>query len=621
MNQAKRKRRRLTESYDEQRNDFDGHKQIVKGHIVQGNVVTAGGIDLGNSARQKILQWLSPIPYEQHHNTNKRDVLEGTGSWIWRENAMIEWRNSSESSVLWLRGIPGSGKIKLVSIVLEELLTNSQDGHCLAYFYCARNTAEPERSNPEEILRSVVRQMSIPSSRESVLPPALEKYEEREGKEFADGPLRLEESVETIVKLTAYYSATTIIIDALDECDTETRYRLLHALSGTIRDGSGLVKVFVSSRDDKDIILYLKDSPNLFRWVSLQLQNLCSSRINFESDVREELGRLPRDLAGTYSKIYEQISEFPKLSRQIAERSLKWILCSQRKLSVGEFLVAISNGFEGATPTMREEDILGEQTLLWGNLNTWEWAGYTCLQIASLYGHCDIVKLLMENGAEVEAKDGYRSPSLHMAAQEGHEAVVELLVKKGANVEVKDMFEYTSLHRAAQRGHEAVVELLVKKGANVEAKDMFGYTSLHRAAQRGHEAVVKLLVEKGANIEATDRFGDTALRVACREGNKTVTELLVRKGANIEAKDRYGFTALYAAARSGHEAIVKLLVEKGANTEATDCFEDTVLHVACREGNEAITKLWRTMWQGAQLMELLAPSSADFPHQPPFTTR
>ncbi len=80
---------------------------------------------------RKILEWVSPIPYEQHHNTNKRDVLEGTGLWLLREEAMAQWRHSNESSILWLHGIrefagkfldsmdanqavAGSGKTKLV---------------------------------------------------------------------------------------------------------------------------------------------------------------------------------------------------------------------------------------------------------------------------------------------------------------------------------------------------------------------------------------------------------------------------------------------------------------------------------------------------------------------------
>ena len=64
--------------------------------------------------RRKILNWLSEQPYIQHHNNVKRDILEGTGSWLLKDDMLLDWRRSSASSILWLHGIPGSGKSKLV---------------------------------------------------------------------------------------------------------------------------------------------------------------------------------------------------------------------------------------------------------------------------------------------------------------------------------------------------------------------------------------------------------------------------------------------------------------------------------------------------------------------------
>ena len=133
----------------------------------------------------------------------------------------------------------------------------------LAFFYCNRNDAERERANPEGILRSIVRQlcMSGPHARLSKL--VATKYTERERKHFADGPLRLDECVDLIIELTDQYKSTTIIIDALDECDITTRHSLLEALSRIMKHGSS-TKIFVSSRDDKDITLQLQGLPNLY---------------------------------------------------------------------------------------------------------------------------------------------------------------------------------------------------------------------------------------------------------------------------------------------------------------------------------------------------------------------
>lgn len=70
--------------------------------------------NLESAERQKILHWLSPIPYIQHHVQSKTDILEGTGSWFLNDDCLTQWRCSSLSSIMWLRGIAGSGKSKLL---------------------------------------------------------------------------------------------------------------------------------------------------------------------------------------------------------------------------------------------------------------------------------------------------------------------------------------------------------------------------------------------------------------------------------------------------------------------------------------------------------------------------
>ncbi|KAH8652847.1 hypothetical protein BGZ61DRAFT_511129 [Ilyonectria robusta] len=116
---------------------------------------------------------------------------------------------------------------------------------------------------------------------------------------------------------------------------------------------------------------------------------------------------------------------------------------------------------------------------------------FTDLMVASYCGHRATVKLLLEKGADVEAKDkDYGRTPLWWAAEKGHEAVVKLLLDKGADVEAKDKdCGGTPLWWAAENGHEAVVKLLLDKGADVEAKDKdCGGTPLWWAAENGHEA-------------------------------------------------------------------------------------------------------------------------------------
>ena len=193
---------------------------------------------------------------------------------------------------------------------MEQLLADSGKGYCLAYFYCARNAAELERSEPEAIIRSIVRQMSIFTLDESIFMPVAQKYKEREENNFAAGTLRLDESIELIIKLTASYSRTIIVIDALDECNPETRYKLMGALTSIIQKGSGLVNIFVSSRDDGDIFLHLKNSPNLYIKASDNAEDICQY---IQIEVRQAIAN-KRLLGGDVS---------PELSQEITETMMK----------------------------------------------------------------------------------------------------------------------------------------------------------------------------------------------------------------------------------------------------------------------------------------------------------
>lgn len=66
--------------------------------------------------RLKILSWLSTIPYMQHHKRTYSEVLTGTGAWFLEDAQYISWRESDRSAMLWLHGIPGSGKSKLMYV-------------------------------------------------------------------------------------------------------------------------------------------------------------------------------------------------------------------------------------------------------------------------------------------------------------------------------------------------------------------------------------------------------------------------------------------------------------------------------------------------------------------------
>jgi ankyrin repeat protein len=216
----------------------------------------------------------------------------------------------------------------------------------------------------------------------------------------------------------------------------------------------------------------------------------------------------------------------------------------------------------------------------------------TALLYAAENGHENIVKLLLENGANFDSRDHRDMTSLSEAFKNGHDHIVTLLLENGAEFDPEDEEKYqTPLLWAAENGDEAIVKLLLEKGANFDSRDHEGGTPLSWAAENGHEAIVKLLLEKGANFDSRDYEGGTPLSWAAENGHEAIVKLLLEKGANFDSRDHEGRTPLSWAAENGHETIVRLLLEKGADSETKDKVGRSPLSWATENGHEAIVKL------------------------------
>ena len=219
---------------------------------------------LDKSERDKILSWISSQPFIEHHEQTKRSDVPGRGEWLLEDPIYTRWHKDSSCSLLWLHGKVGSGKSTLTAIVIEDAMMRSAAGQNPppVYFYCSRNAAEPARSSPDAILASIVRQLSDINSGAPLRRSIVEKYE-RKGRGFESKGLRLEESRDFILEMIGSFRMTTIVIDALDEIDSTSRDALLEALENILQDATGLVKIFVSSRDDQDIVCTLSEYPSL----------------------------------------------------------------------------------------------------------------------------------------------------------------------------------------------------------------------------------------------------------------------------------------------------------------------------------------------------------------------
>ena len=225
----------------------------------------------------------------------------------------------------------------------------------------------------------------------------------------------------------------------------------------------------------------------------------------------------------------------------------------------------------------------------------------TNLGIAAQAGDLEQVSALLEQGADVNAKDregrtalilltGYPRTDPH-----GMEAVATLLLERGADVNAKDNEGRTALILAARfaRNTEDVVTLLLEQGADVNATDNDGVSALWNAASGGNEAVVPLLLERGADVNARTYLGGTALARAALRGREGIVSLLLDAGADVNARDHDGETPLMKAASWGFEAVVEFLLERGADVNAQDDQNKTALMWAAEGGNQKVVELLR----------------------------
>ena len=143
-----------------------------------------------------------------------------------------------------------------------------------------------------------------------------------------------------------------------------------------------------------------------------------------------------------------------------------------------------------------------------------EGGGWTPLMMAVMQDNGEITDILLDNKADVYARNNALQTPLHLAARWGKEKAMASLIRRGLSMELRDELGWTPLMWAAMRGKAGVAEQLLKAGARPNPVDSDGNTALILAAWRGHAAVVSLLLSHGANLHARTRDGLDAAAVA-----------------------------------------------------------------------------------------------------------
>ncbi|RPB17905.1 hypothetical protein L211DRAFT_854672, partial [Terfezia boudieri ATCC MYA-4762] len=377
--------------------------------------------------RKNVLNWITNTEYEAPHHLALQGLLEDTGKWFFDRTEYKEWRSASASNTgevpkdSWLTeeiSIAGAGKTKLTCQVIKEL-HSANPNEVLCFFYCKRD-GEASRRIPLTVLQAIIKQLSLRQP-DGLPNEILNRYMVDQENCFPagkSGVLRWEDCGTLLLSLLNMYPQTTIIIDALDELDldyeSKHRHLLLELLNDVILKCESLVKIFVASRDDQDIVMEFKKVPNLFikatdnlkdieryiirefetdrrfsrlpwspalknivyaelckkangmfQWVKLQLQFLVSMKV--ERDIRQKLGKAPKGLMAAYDQIYSLIESEEEYGREAAKCALMWVMCTAMPLTM-EMLLEATRYATGS------QDIISAEVLLelCRNLLTWD---------------------------------------------------------------------------------------------------------------------------------------------------------------------------------------------------------------------------------------------------------
>ena len=202
-----------------------------------------------------------------------------------------------------------------------------------------------------------------------------------------------------------------------------------------------------------------------------------------------------------------------------------------------------------------------------------------------------IVQCVVDEGANVDAKDSNENPMLYWAITGGNPEIVRILVDAGANVDAKDSNENPMLYWAITGGNPEIVRILVDAGANVDAKDSNENPMLYWAITGGNPEIVRILVDAGANVDAKDSNENPMLYWAITGGNPEIVRILVDAGANVDAKDSGGDPMLYWAITGGNPELVRILVDANADVNARTADGTPLLTVAKNTGNQKIIEI------------------------------
>ena len=251
-------------------------------------------------------------------------------------------------------------------------------------------------------------------------------------------------------------------------------------------------------------------------------------------NISDKGGRTVLHLAASYnSPCIQRLLTFPGIDANKPDAVLKWtpLTYADKTKSWMAMDILLQNG---ANP----DDIVfarhNSKVQEWGQAAYWECA---------TKGHIKLMEFMLNCGIQVNERVDVpenlheKRTLLHRASYFGQFEVVKLIVNRGADINIRDAKNNTALHLAAESGSVDIIKLLLDKGMSVNLTNTHGFTPLHISAGFGNLEATKTLIHRGAALNNVNKCGDTPLTLASRRGHLEICRFLTEISADITIRN------------------------------------------------------------------------------------
>ncbi|KAJ5426390.1 hypothetical protein N7465_001460 [Penicillium sp. CMV-2018d] len=571
-----------------------------------------------SSEQSCILDWLSAVDYTLQQSDLLARRQEGTGQWLLASEQYNQWLHTPRAT-LFCPGIPGSGKTICSAILVDDLTTRFEDNPDvgIAYIYCNFNRQDEQKA--QELLSSLLKQLS--QKRISV-PDAVNGLYKRY--KTASTRPRFDEISKALQSVISMYSNVFIIIDALDECETTCRTRVLDELI-KIRAGPG-ANVFATSRPtemndlfaggsfleiqahEEDVRRYLEG--NMFRLpgfvsrnttlqeeiitvISHHVQGMfLLAQLYFESligrrsakSTRTALKELSKGFDDhAYDKAYE--NAMTRIQGQLGEQTelamqtLSWLACARRPLTSLELQHALA--IEKGESSIDEENMPEVEDIL-----------AVCAGLVTIENESGIIRLVHYTTQEyLERKKDLLFPSVeddisrlcvtYISFDTFGSGICESDEAFEERLQSYPFYRYVVWHwdhhvRLTRTLHPGVIDFL-KDQPKIDASEQVLLARRHKIPKYWSQYFPR------------QRAG---LHLAAYYGMEEIVSYFLQHGSPVDICHNGGWTALKHAISGGHPNVIRLLLSHGADPNGVSQDNSTTpLSLAAQCGQEATVRL------------------------------